>query len=70
MLGHLGGAFSVPTVRVGLRLGLFSALHEGGPATLTIAVNFGMRITFPMLLMASPSFGDWTKYFPRNPGFM
>ena len=33
MLGDLGGAFSVPTVRVGLRLGLFGALHKGGPAT-------------------------------------
>ena len=33
MLGDLGGAFSVPTVRIGLRLGLFNALHEGGPAT-------------------------------------
>lgn len=33
MLGDLGGAFSVPTVRLGLRLGLFDALHEGGPAT-------------------------------------
>jgi SAM-dependent methyltransferase len=33
MLGDLGGAFSVPTVRVGLRLGLFDALQKGGPAT-------------------------------------
>jgi SAM-dependent methyltransferase len=33
MLGDLGGAFSVPTVRVGLRLGLFQALNDGGPAT-------------------------------------
>jgi SAM-dependent methyltransferase len=33
MLGDLGGAFSVPTVRLGLRLGLFDALHAGGPAT-------------------------------------
>ncbi|HEY1449039.1 MAG TPA: class I SAM-dependent methyltransferase [Caulobacteraceae bacterium] len=33
MLGDLGGAFSVPTVRLGLRLGLFDALHSGGPAT-------------------------------------
>lgn len=32
MLGDLGGAFSVPTVRIGFRLGLFEALHEG-PAT-------------------------------------
>lgn len=33
MLSDLGGAFSVPTVRVGLRLGLFKALSEGGPMT-------------------------------------
>ena len=31
MLGDLGGAFSVPTVRMGLRLGLFDALHNAGP---------------------------------------
>jgi len=30
---RLSGAFSVPTVRIGLRLGLFDALHSGGPAT-------------------------------------
>jgi SAM-dependent methyltransferase len=33
MLGDLGGAFSVPTTRLGLRLGLFETLHEGGAAT-------------------------------------
>lgn len=33
MLGDLGGAFSVPTVRLGIRLGLFKALAERGPAT-------------------------------------
>lgn len=32
MLGDLGGAMSVPTVRVGFRLGLFDALAQG-PAT-------------------------------------
>lgn len=32
MLGDLGGAMSVPTVRIGLRLGLFAALAQG-PAT-------------------------------------
>ena len=35
MLGDLGGAISVPTVRIGLRLGLFEALHRDGPATRT-----------------------------------
>ena len=33
MLGDLGGAFSVPTARIGIRLGLFDALHREGPAT-------------------------------------
>src|ERR1700704_4950676 len=33
MLGDLGGAFSVPTVRIGYRLGLFDALHKYGAAT-------------------------------------
>jgi len=33
MLGDLGGAYSVPTVRIGFRLGLFDALHREGPLT-------------------------------------
>ncbi|WP_292315776.1 GNAT family N-acetyltransferase [Mesorhizobium sp.] len=37
---------------------------------LGLAVDRGMRITFPMLLMASPGYGNWTQYLPRNPGFM
>jgi ribosomal protein S18 acetylase RimI-like enzyme len=37
---------------------------------LTVAVGHGMRITFPMLLMASPGYASWTGYLPRNPGFM
>ncbi len=37
---------------------------------LSLAISYGMRITFPMLLMASPGYGEWTHYLPRNPGFM
>jgi ubiquinone/menaquinone biosynthesis C-methylase UbiE len=33
MLEDLGGAFSVPTVRIGFRLGLFASLHRQGAAT-------------------------------------
>ena len=33
VLGDLGGALSVPTVRIGYRLGLFDALHHAGPAS-------------------------------------
>jgi ribosomal protein S18 acetylase RimI-like enzyme len=37
---------------------------------LSTAVESGMRITFPMLLMSTRDFGDWAGYLPRNPGFM
>lgn len=33
VLGDLGGAFSVPLVRMGAELGLYRALHEKGPMT-------------------------------------
>jgi SAM-dependent methyltransferase len=33
MLGDLGGAFAVPTARIGFRLGLFQSLVDDGPAT-------------------------------------
>ena len=33
MLGDLGGAFSVPTARIGYKLGLFASLHNDGAAT-------------------------------------
>ncbi|MDX8528542.1 hypothetical protein RFM68_29095 [Mesorhizobium sp. MSK_1335] len=39
-------------------------------SALSLAVDRGMRIAFPMLLMASPGYGDWKQYLPRNPGFM
>jgi hypothetical protein len=39
-------------------------------SALSLAVNHGLRITFPMLLMASPGHGTWMQYLPRNPGFM
>ncbi|MGI9026865.1 MAG: hypothetical protein ACR2GP_15045 [Burkholderiaceae bacterium] len=38
--------------------------------TLSIAVEHGMRITFPMVFMSTRAFGNWTQYLPRNPGFL
>ncbi len=37
---------------------------------LSTAAEHGMRITFPMVLVSTRDFGDWTRYLPRNPGFM
>jgi hypothetical protein len=39
-------------------------------AALNAAVEAGMRITLPMVLMSSHDFGNWAQYLPRNPGFM
>ena len=39
-------------------------------AVLTVAAGQRMRISFPMVLMSSDAFGDWSRYLPRNPGFM
>ena len=39
-------------------------------AALSVAVEHGMQITFPMVLMSTYDFGDWSQYLPRNPGFM
>jgi ribosomal protein S18 acetylase RimI-like enzyme len=47
-----------------------SAFIAGTSDATCIAVELGMRITFPMLLMSTRDFGNWTQYLPRNPGFM
>jgi ribosomal protein S18 acetylase RimI-like enzyme len=39
-------------------------------AALSTAVEHGMRITLPMVLMSTRDLGDWSRYLPRNPGFM
>jgi SAM-dependent methyltransferase len=41
MLGDLGGAMSVPTVRLGLRLGLFDALQPGPATAAELAARAG-----------------------------
>ena len=41
MLADLGGAMSVPTVRIGLRLGLFKALEQGPATAAELAARAG-----------------------------
>jgi hypothetical protein len=52
--------------------GLWTAEEDGQLVGSTFAwtCGDGMRIAFPMLLMSSRAFGDWSRYLPRNPGFM
>jgi ribosomal protein S18 acetylase RimI-like enzyme len=47
-----------------------SAFLPGTNDAIGIAVKHRMRITFPMVLVSTRDFGDWSRYLPRNPGFM
>ncbi len=48
-----------------------SAFIPGSAQTiLGAAVGLGMRMALPMVLASTRDFGDWTRYLPRNPGFM
>jgi len=47
-----------------------SAFLPGVSEAIGIAVEHRMRISFPMVLLSTRGFGDWTRYLPRNPGFM
>lgn len=66
-----------PAFRTALHLAIESGslrvsafLPGAGEAALNVAMEHGMRIRFPMLLMSSRDFGNWVQYLPRNPGFM
>ena len=50
--------------------GVSAFLPGSCDASLQLAIEHGMRISFPMVLMATRDFGHWTRYQPRDPGFM
>jgi ribosomal protein S18 acetylase RimI-like enzyme len=81
--GHIGPLAVTQRTALGaaFRTALNLAVESGSPqvtaflpgpcdAALSIAVEHGMRITSPMVLMSTHDFGNWTQYLPRNPGFM
>ena len=45
-------------------------LPGSSEAALLVAAEYRMRIVFPMVLVSNRKFGDWSRYLPRNPGFM
>jgi GNAT superfamily N-acetyltransferase len=47
-----------------------SVFVPGTSDALAVAVGQGMRFTLPMVLMSTRDCGDWTRYLPRNAGFM
>ncbi|WER49661.1 GNAT family N-acetyltransferase [Cupriavidus sp. WKF15] len=80
--GHIGplAVMHAPAMPGAFRAALAMAIAKGAPQisvfvpgtseALAIAASQGMRFTLPMVLMSWREFGDWTRYLPRNPGFM
>jgi hypothetical protein len=81
--GHIGplGVAQPKVLGAAFKTALYLAAKSGSshvsaflPGTsdvaLSIAVDHGMRITFPMVLVSTHDFGNWAQYLPRNPGFM
>jgi ribosomal protein S18 acetylase RimI-like enzyme len=81
--GHIGplAVIEPHAVAPAFRTALYLAAESGSSrvsaflpgaseAALNSAMEHGMRIKFPMLLMSSREFGNWVQYLPRNPGFM
>jgi len=68
----LGGAFATALnlAAEGGSSQVSAFLPGTSDTTLKLAVEHGMRITLPMVLMSTPDYGNWTRYLPRNPGFM
>ena len=59
------------TLAAGIGVSRVSAFLPGAnEIALRLAAKHGMRITVPMMLVSTRDFGDWTRYLPRNPGFM
>src|SRR5580704_16842231 len=70
MLGDLGGAFSVPTVRIGLRLGLFDALAGGGPQTASaLSSKLGLSERYVREWALAQAANGYVDYLAANDTF-
>jgi 2-polyprenyl-3-methyl-5-hydroxy-6-metoxy-1,4-benzoquinol methylase len=70
MLTDLGGAYSVPTVRIGLRLGLFDALHQHGPATAeALAERTGLALRYVREWALAQAANGYMAYDPGSERF-
>ena len=59
---HLAAKMNTPQIS--------AFLPGANESALKIAMESGMQIRSPMLLMSCRDFGNWAQYLPRNPGFM
>jgi Acetyltransferase (GNAT) family len=68
----LGAAFRTALALAAAGAAQHVSAFVPGPCevALSTAIDHGMRVTVPMVLMSTNDFGNWTRYLPRNPGFM
>lgn len=70
MLGDLGGAFSVPTVRIGIRLGLFDSLHSQGHATsVELAERLGLSERYVREWALAQAANGYIQFDPQTRAF-
>ena len=70
MLGDLGGAFSLPLVRIGDRLGLYKTLNESGPMTSgDLAAKAGIAERYAREWLGHQAASGYLEYDPATTKF-
>ena len=70
MLGDLGGAYAVPTARIGFRLGLFDALHAHGAADAReLAARTGLAERYVREWALAQAANGYVAYDPASDRF-
>ena len=70
MLTDLGGAFSVPLVRIGASLGLYKALREDGPLTSSeLAHKTGLAERYLREWLSANAASGYVEYDPATTRF-
>ncbi|MEZ5934790.1 MAG: class I SAM-dependent methyltransferase [Alphaproteobacteria bacterium] len=69
MLGDLGGAFSIPTTRIGLRLGLFDALHQGEATAAQLAERTGLAERYVREWALAQAANGFVTFDPKTETF-
>ena len=70
VLGDIGGAYSISLVRMGTSLGLYKALHEGGPMTSEdVAARTGLHERYVREWLSHHAASGYANYDPSTKTF-
>jgi SAM-dependent methyltransferase len=71
LLGDLGGAYTVPLVRIGDRLGLYKAMHNAGPTTVeALASKAGIAERYAREWLSSQAASGYVEYDAGRKAFL